>query len=196
MKITSEKDEKATMVDVVGHLGMALIWLAPVWFVITSKKTAATFVGVGFWFGVLPDIDLYLRRITGAIKHHGVIHTVLAVSVIALVVGPLVGRLLKRMIGGSEWFVLEAADRATSFGFVMVWIAGLSHIFADILSAPDISEAIEPLWPLYQQSLGIDIVWYNNPWFNWGLLILGLGLNAALYYRSRNSPARVSPDFP
>ena len=184
------------MVDVVGHLGMALIWLASVWFVIASKKTAVTFVGVGFWFGMLPDIDLYLRRITGTIKHHGVVHTVLAVSIIALVIGPIVGWLLKRTIGGSEWFVPEAADRATPFGFMMVWIAGLSHIFADILSAPDVSEAIEPLWPLYQQSLGIDLVWYNNSWFNWGLFLLGLGLNAAFYYRSRNSPARLSPDPP
>jgi len=182
------------MVDVIGHLGMALIWLAPVWFFIESTKAAVTFVGVGFWFGALPDIDLYLRRVLGTVKHHGVIHTLLAVTLIALVVSPLVGWILKRTIGGSDWLPPEAEDRAVSFGAVTVWIAGVSHIFADMLSAPDIAEAIEPFWPLYQQSIGIDLVWYNNPWFNWGLLLVGLGLNAALYYWHRGSTARLSPE--
>lgn len=184
------------MVDVAGHLGMALIWLAPAWLFVNSGKTATTFVGIGFWFGTLPDIDLYLQKVFRTVKHHGIVHTVLAVSLIALVLGPLVGWLLKRTIGGSEWFVPEVERQATSFGFLMVWIAGLSHIFADILSAPDIAEAIEPFWPLYQQSVGIDIVWYNNPWFNWGLLLIGIGLNAALYYRNSISAARLSPEPP
>lgn len=48
------------MVDVVGHLGMALIWLAPAWFVIEQAKTAATIVSSGFWFGMLPDSGLFL----------------------------------------------------------------------------------------------------------------------------------------
>ena len=79
------------MVDVAGHLGMALIWLAPAWFFIDSGKTAGTFVGIGFWFGTLPDIDLYLQKVFRTVKHHGIVHTVLTVSLIALVLGPLVG---------------------------------------------------------------------------------------------------------
>ncbi|WP_135853596.1 metal-dependent hydrolase [Halorussus salinus] len=170
------------MVDVVGHLGMALVWLAPAWFVIDQRKTAATFVAAGFWFGMLPDVDLVLSNWFPTIKHHGIFHTVLAVTLLAAVIGPLVGWVLKKGLDDSEWFS-EAAERsAYSLGFVMVWVAGLAHVFADMLSAPDIAEAVEPLWPLYRQSFGIDIVWYNNPWFNWGLFVTGILLNVGLYY--------------
>ena len=180
------------MVDVLGHLGMALIWLAPAWFVIDWEKTAATFVGVGVWFGLLPDIDLYLRRVFPTVKHHGVVHTVLVVTLVAVVVGPIVGWILRRTVGDSAWFSPGATENAASFGFVMVWVAGLSHLFADMLSAPDIAEAIEPLWPIYQQSLGIDLVWYNASWFNWGLLVAGIVLNVALYYVKRDSADRAA----
>lgn len=64
----------------------------------------------------------------------------------------------------------------------MVWIPALSHIFTDMLSAPDIAQAIEPFWPFYQQSVGMDIIWYNRPWFNWGLLLAGIGLTIVLYW--------------
>lgn len=164
---------------------MALIWVAPAWLVVNRTKTAATFVGVGFWFGYFPDIDLYLQRIFATFHHHGIFHTVFTVSLVAAVVGPLLGRLLGRVLGGSDWFSSEAEDNASSFGFLMVWIPGLSHIFADMLSAPDIAQAVEPFWPLYQHSIGIDVVYYDNRLFNWGLLLAGIGLNIALYwYRS------------
>ena len=180
------------MVDVLGHLGMALVWLAPAWLVIDRSKTAATFVGVGFWFGLFPDVDLYLRRVLPTVKHHGVLHTVLVVTLIAAVLGPLVGLVLRRTLGDSEWFSRGAEENALSFGFLMVWIAGLSHIFADMLSAPDIAEAIEPFWPIYQQPVGIDLVWYTANWFNWGLLVVGVVLNVGLYYWNRSSDARPS----
>jgi len=48
------------MVDVTGHLGMALLWLAPAWFLLDYRKTAWTFVVSGVLFGMLPDIDLVL----------------------------------------------------------------------------------------------------------------------------------------
>ena len=178
------------MVDVTGHLGMALIWLAPAWFIIDHRKTAATFVGVGFWFGLLPDIDLYLRRILATIKHHGVIHTVLVVTILAAVIGPIVGWILQAALDDSEWFSERAEEHALSLGFVMVWVAGLSHLFADMLSAPDIAEAIEPFWPIYQQTIGIDFVWYTANWFNWGLLVVGILLNVGLYYWLKDSEPR------
>jgi hypothetical protein len=169
------------MVDVLGHLGMALIWLAPAWFLLDREKTAALFVGVGFWFGMLPDVDLVLKTFVSTIKHHGIFHTVLVVTILAAVVGPVVGWILKAALGDSDWFSGQAADNAMRFGFVMVWVAGLAHVFADMLSAPDIAEAIEPFWPIYQQSFGIDVVWYNNPWANWGLLVAGILINVALW---------------
>lgn len=193
--IKSLNTEITDMVDVVGHLGMALIWLAVAWLVFDRAKTAMTFVGVGFWFGLLPDSDLYLRRIFETVKHHGVIHTVLVVTIIAAVLGPLIGWIFKQTLGDTQWLSPSAVENRLSFGFLMVWIAGLSHLFADMLSAPDISEPIEPLWPIYQQSLGLDVVWYSNPWVNWGLLFFGIGLNVALHQWKRNS-STDSTDHP
>lgn len=175
------------MVDVMGHIGMALIWLAAAWFVFDRTSTAATFVLVGAIFGMLPDIDLYLSEWFAGIQHHGVVHTVLFVTVFALVAGPIIGIALERWLGDSRWFTPDTTTAAAVVGFAMVWVPGISHLFADILSAPDISQAIEPFWPVYRQSLGIDVVWYNNPWFNRGLLLTGLLLNFALYFVSRRS---------
>ncbi|WP_226012128.1 metal-dependent hydrolase [Halomicrobium salinisoli] len=180
------------MTDVAGHIGMALVWLAPAWFVVDRTGPAATFVGVGAWFGMLPDVDLVLSDYFETVQHHGILHTVLAVSILAAIIGPIVGWVLKRTLGGSEWFPAEAADDAAAFGFLAVWIPGMSHLFADVLSAPDIAQAIEPFWPLYRQSLGIDVVWYNNPWFNWGLLVAGVALHLALYWR-RSRAATPTP---
>ncbi|MFC6939522.1 metal-dependent hydrolase [Salinirubellus sp. GCM10025818] len=170
------------MVDVVGHLGMALLWLVPAWFILDRPKTAATFVLSGFLFGMLPDVDLFLRGVFPTIKHHGIFHTVLVVTILAAVIGPIVGWILEEALSGSDWLSPQAEGNIYGFGFLAVWIPGLAHVFADMLSAPDIAEAVEPFWPIYQQSLGIDIVWYNNPWFNWGLFVAGILLNVGIYY--------------
>jgi len=76
------------MVDVVGHFGMALLWLAPVWYFVDHRQTAALIVATGFWFGMLPDVDLPLSNWGLGLHHHGVVHTVLAVTIFAAVLGP------------------------------------------------------------------------------------------------------------
>jgi membrane-bound metal-dependent hydrolase YbcI (DUF457 family) len=175
------------MVDIVGHLGMTLLWLAPAWFAFDHSKTAATFVLTGLPFGLGPDLDLVFSRVFRTIRHHGIFHTILAVTVLAAVVGPVVGKLLQRVAGGSEWFPLKNTDDSYRFGFLAVWIAGCSHIFADMLSAPDIAQAVEPFWPLYFKSVSFDLVWYNASWFNWGLLVAGILVNSGLFLYKRDS---------
>lgn len=174
------------MVDVVGHLGMALIWLAPGWLVFDESRTAATFVATSVWFGLLPDVDLYVSQVVPGVHHHGVFHTVVAVTLFAVVLGPLLGWILRDLLGGSKWFSWEATDRALAIGFIGVWVAGLSHLFADMLSAPDISQPIEPLWPLYDSSVVlVDVLYFSSFWATWGLLIVGLVVNVALWYWTR-----------
>lgn len=176
------------MVDVLGHLGMALIWLAPAWLLLDREKTAALFVGGGVWFGMLPDVDLVLSNIEPlGVKHHGIFHTVLVVTILAAIIGPIVGTILKKALGGTDWFSKQAADNAVRFGFLMVFVAGVAHVFADMLSAPDIADSVEPLWPIYQQSFGIDVIWYNDPVANWALFLGGLALNVALWALTRRS---------
>lgn len=170
---------------------MALIWLAPAWFFIDRPKTAATFVFAGFWFGMLPDVDLVLSNYF-AIHHHGVFHTILIVTILALVIGPILGWVLKETLGGTEWFSARAADRAYVLGFVAVWVAVLSHLFADMLSAPDISQPLEPFWPLYGGTVVTwDVFWYKSFWATWALLVAGLALNGILWYWRNGSEETV-----
>ncbi|WP_276271562.1 metal-dependent hydrolase [Haloarcula litorea] len=171
------------MVDVAGHIGMALLWLAPTWRYIDDPRTTVAVVAAAAPFGMLPDVDLYLRRVFPTVQHHGVFHTVLAVTVAAVLVGPLLGRALARGLD-DRWLSPPVAARSARVGSVVVWVAGLAHVFADMLSAPDIAQAVEPFWPVYRQSLGFDVVWYNNPWANWGLLAAGVGIHAVLYWRA------------
>jgi hypothetical protein len=180
------------MVDVLGHLGMALLWLAPVWYLVDDRRTAALVVAVGFWFGVLPDIDVPLSELAG-IHHHGVFHTVLAVTVFTMVLGPLVGVASARLGERTGWFSEPVQERAITIGFLTVWIPGLSHLFADILSAPDISTRIEPLWPLVEGPVVlVDVLWYQSWWATWGLVVLGVAANALAWYgtsgRRRSEP--------
>lgn len=171
------------MVDVLGHLGMALIWLVPAWHFFDHRRTAALFVAGGFWFGMLPDIDLVLSGWFGGIHHHGMFHTVLFVTIAAAIIGPLVGLVFKRIGEHSEWFSLGAQEHAYRIGVIAVWISGLSHLFADMLSAPDVSTPIEPLWPLVDESLVIvDVFWYTAWRATWGLFILGVAVNAVAWY--------------
>jgi len=171
------------MVDVLGHLGMALIWLVPAWYFIDTPKTAAAFVGAGFWFGMLPDVDLYLSKWFAGIHHHGVFHTVLLVSIMAAVIGPLLGWVLKTVGSDDDWFSPEAERHAYALGFIAVWVSGLAHVFADMLSAPDASTRIEPLWPLVKGPVVyMDVLWYQSWWATWGLLLLGVAVNVAAWY--------------
>jgi len=135
------------MVDTLGHFGMALLWLSPSWMVIDRERTAATFIAVGTSFGMLPDVDLVFSAVSG-IHHHGVFHTVLFVTIAAVTLGPLLGWALKRVVGETDWFSVRTESQAYLLGVIAVWVPGLSHVFADMLSAPDTSTRIEPLWPL------------------------------------------------
>ena len=171
------------MTETLGHLGMALIFLAPAWLFIDEKRTAALFIAVGFWFGPVPDVDTYLTEwFPNEIHHHGVVHTLLAVVVMTAILGPVLGWLLKRVFGGTSWFSKKASQRATWMGVIAVGVALTSHLFADILSAPDISTRIEPLWPVVQGPIAyVDVLYYDSIWATGGLFVLGLLANAVFF---------------
>lgn len=161
---------------------MALIWLAPAWYFVEDRKTAATFVGVGFWFGMLPDVDLYLSALTG-IHHHGIFHTVLAVTAMAIVFGPLLGWVFTKIGDRTDWFSERGTRNAYEMGVIAVWVTGLAHLFGDILSAPDVSTQIEPFWPLFHGGLlSVDVLWYQSFWARWGLFVPGVAINVAAWY--------------
>jgi hypothetical protein len=178
------------MVDVLGHLGMALLWLAPSWLFIDDLRTTVTYITASFWFGMLPDVDLVLSRIDG-IHHHGVFHTVLFAAATAVTVGPLFGLTLRKLVGDTDWFSDRASQHAVGLGVVAVFVTGIAHIFADMLSAPDASTRIEPLWPLVKGPLVyMDVLYYKSFWATIALFLAGLAANAVFWYASRDRGVR------
>ncbi|PSP82483.1 hypothetical protein BRC83_09290 [Halobacteriales archaeon QS_1_68_17] len=68
------------------------------------------------------------------------------------------------------------------FAFGAFLLGGLSHLFADMLSAPDIAQPIEPFWPFLTKPWSVDLLWYNSPWWNAGLLAVAVLLHVAVAY--------------
>jgi inner membrane protein len=67
---------------------------------------------------------------------------------------------------------------------------GMSHLFADLLSAPDIAPPLSPLWPVYTESMIIDVIYYDSPIWNFGLFGVTLAVHFALI-RSERSPVET-----
>lgn len=168
---------------------MALLWLAPAWLVVDDARTAAVVVLVGTPLGMLPDLDLYLRLVVPTVKHHGVFHTLLAVAAFAVVLGPLLGSALRAVEDAVERVELpaDARSNATELAAATVLVAGSAHVFADVLSAPDIADAIEPFWPVYPHRPGIDVLYYDDPFWNAAFLVAGVAVNVALWQRTRSA---------
>jgi len=173
------------MVDVTGHLGMALLFAAPAW-AVWGRRGAFSFTAFALVTAMLPDADLYLQGVL-PISHHGLTHTILFVTVTGLVAGAVAARLLTARLNAHRWVRStnirgETVAVFAAAGFV---VGGLSHIFADVLSAPDIAAPLKPFWPLYPDPVIVDVIYYDAPLWNVGLIaaavVLHLGL--AWYHR-------------
>jgi hypothetical protein len=171
------------MVDALGHIGMALLWAAPAW-LIWDGRVSVAFVGFTLLTARLPDLDLWLREFL-PVTHHGVTHTIVFVVAVSLVGGAIVEYRLKENL--QRVFLEERGYKASSgalFLFVAggLFVGGMSHLFADTLSAPDIAKPLEPFWPFFERPYFIDLIWYDSPWWNEGLLAVAVTLHLVLAY--------------
>ncbi|WP_336330991.1 metal-dependent hydrolase [Haloarcula sp. CGMCC 1.2071] len=151
-----------------GHLAFGLLFALPAWLRWNDRRSVG-FVILAVVASLVPDIDLWLvAAFPNQVHHHGVTHTVLFVTSASVVGAAIVAGVFTDQL--DEWVGTERLDRRQVFlsSFLAFFAGGLSHVFADMLSAPDISTPIEPLWPLVDGSWGIDLVWYNNWWINFG----------------------------
>ncbi|WP_254545362.1 metal-dependent hydrolase [Halomarina pelagica] len=173
------------MVDVLGHLALALLFALPAW-IVWDGRVSLAFVGTVLATAMLPDVDLVLRHVVPTVEHHGVTHTVLFVTVVSVVAGALAETVDTSVL--ERWW-RESEGHAVSDGAVFLFVTGgfllggLSHLFGDVLSAPDVSEPIEPLWPVFDKPISIDVLYYTSPWWNLGLLVAAVSLHLALGYR-------------
>ncbi|WP_436910181.1 metal-dependent hydrolase [Halosimplex marinum] len=165
-----------------GHVAMALLWALPAWFV-WHDRVSVVFVAIAAVVAPIPDGDKYLAMaFPDAFHHHGITHTVIFAVAAALVAGALAAWLLTDRVDG--WVQGDRFDSSSMFVFATgaVLVSWLSHVFADMLSAPDISTPIEPLWPFVDGSWGIDLIWYNNPLWNVVFLAVMLLAHGVLAY--------------
>lgn len=170
------------MVDITGHLAFGLLFALPAWFV-WRKRISAAFVGLALITSLLPDVDLWLSRwFPGQIHHHGVTHTIVFVALASLVAGLIAAAFLTGPL--DDWLGWDRFDKGSmfTFAFAAFLLGGLSHVFADILSAPDISTPIEPFWPFFDKPWSADLIYYNDPLWNSVFLIAMVVLHAALAY--------------
>lgn len=165
-----------------GHIAMGLLWVAPAWF-FWSDRVSIVFIAFTAIAALFPDIDLWVSALfPGLVHHHGVFHTVLFVTISSPVIGALIAATLTRPIDrwvGSEKFDFRGLFVFSTTGLLL---GGLSHLFADMFSAPDIASPIEPFWPFFQKPWTVDLIWYNSPWWNAGLLIAAGLLHLGLAY--------------
>lgn len=164
-----------------GHLAFGLLFSLPAWLV-WRDRTSAAFVGLAVLMAPVPDVDKWLALLFPTeVHHHGVTHTVVFVALAsvlggALVAGPLAGRM-------DDWLD-ERFDRWSLFAFAVTafLLGGLSHLVADVLSAPDVSTPIEPFWPFFDEPWSLDVVWYDAWWINAGFFGVMVAVHLVLAY--------------
>lgn len=161
-----------------GHFAMALLWALPAW-ALWDGRVSLLFVGFAVSTAMLPDVDLVLQTVL-PIQHHGVTHTVLFVTVVALVAGVAVeyglGSWLDRQFLQERNYTVRTGTLFV-FVFAGLLLGGYSHLFADMLSAPDIAAPVEPFWPFFEKPWSVDFIWYNARLWNAGLLTTGVVLH-------------------
>lgn len=175
------------MVEPIGHVAMALLFATPAWF-LWGRRPSLTFAALTQVTAVLPDVDLILEDYFAhpLLQHHGVTHTVPFVLVIGLVFGVAAAYALTPVLNAYRLIHSDSISRGTTFVFATgaFWAGGLSHVFADLLSAaPD--AAIAPLWPLYREEVIVHVVAYDSTPVNLGLILLAVTIHVALYRAER-----------
>lgn len=172
------------MVKPFGHLAMGLLWAIPAWFLWDGRVSLA-FVAFTVSSTLLPDVDYYLAQWMQGVHHHGVMHTVLFVAIVAVIAG-WVGTILFDRVVKRWWARAEEGwlSEREVYAFVAggLLLGGLAHLFADLLSAPDGSQRLEPFWPFLDKPISVDVIYYADPKWNVGLLAAAVAIHLALAF--------------
>lgn len=156
-----------------GHVGMALLFVAPVAFLLDRKGRYPPVAVLALATALLPDVD---GRIPFS-HHHGGPHTLL----FALSASVAVGLALAFASANVSW-VARRVDGVPAFrpraafalGFAGA-AAGLgSHLFADLLMIPIADNPVEPFWPFSQRTVALGLMHPGDPAWNYGLLAAGI----------------------
>lgn len=172
-----------------GHLGMALLFAAPV-AVLLDRKTATGFSLFVLVTALLPDVDTYVPFLT----HHGATHTI----AFAVVAGPVGGLLIAGGLVALRAATDSAALRRLSptrvflLGGLAVSVGALSHVVSDLLVVLPGTEPIPLFWPVVGEKYEIAVVHLGGPVRNAGLFVGGLLAHMVVSWRVANGGARAA----
>lgn len=130
-----------------GHYGVALLFAAPVAYVL-GRRSGTVFTVFVLLVALLPDID----RSIPYVQHHGVTHTVLFAVVSGLVLGLIVTGLYLAYVAMKG---LPAYSRLTTRSVFLwstagVFLGVVSHVTADVLVLLPGTQPVSPFWPLFE----------------------------------------------
>lgn len=182
------------MVDITGHIAFGLFFSVFAWFV-WERRASAAFVAFAVVASLLPDVDLWLQKLFPAeVHHHGVTHTVLFTVLVSIAGAAVLAVLFGKRI--DEWIGGERFDRMSLFVFTTTAfvIGSLSHLLADMLSAPDIASPVQPFWPFFEKPWSVDVLYYDAGWINFGFIAVMIVVHLALAYATspRNHRYRLA----
>lgn len=164
-----------------GHLGMALLVAAPVWFV-AGTRTSLAFLGLVLSTAMLPDIDIKLAT-SLPIVHHGITHSLPFVVGTAVVLGALAT--------AAVVLVRDAVDAdfpstGRTFGFTAAGFGtgAFAHLLGDFLTSPDVAPSIRPFQPFSEATVVLDVAYVYSPVWNLGMLAVGILVTTVLWVHS------------
>ncbi|MFT4891599.1 MAG: inner membrane protein [Halobacteriales archaeon] len=104
------------------------------------------------------------------------------VVALAVAVGAFVAPTRTGPVG--RWLKSKRLTAGSAFVFVAgaVLVGGLSHLFADTLSAPDIAQPLEPFRPFFEKPWSIDVIYDDSSWWNVGLLTVAVLLHLVIAF--------------
>ena len=152
-----------------GHFGAALLFYAPLAFVLAAigqSDLALLGAAVAVALAMLPDYD---QRVPG-LPHRGPTHTVWFAVVVGVAIGVLGG------VVGANLGVLAALGYGV-LGFLVGTLTVLSHVAADSLTPM----GVRPFEPWSSKRYTVRLVDAGNPIANHVILVLGAAATAGAF---------------
>ena len=161
-----------------GHLGIAMLTLAPItfWLVTAGYPAFAALVaGTVLYLSMLPDVDHRLPLVS----HRGPTHSLLFAAVVGGVfagAASLVGPALSVPVPGDVSMV--------AFGFLLGFGTVVAHLLGDVITPMGVNF----LWP-YPKRWSLSLTPADSAPWNWGLFALGVfALAGAVVLAVRGAP--------
>lgn len=147
----------------------------------------------------LPDLNLVLHSLGLPVRHHGFTHTILFLVGFAIIAGVLATVVCDGVL--KRWWVEKEQSLLSTpevYPFVTggLIVGGLSHLFADMLSSPDGGQKLEPFWPVVTEPISFDLVYYSDPKWNLGLLLVAGGLHVGFAAADAGPTVFAAPPGP